>query len=75
MSKFENLKVDNNTIAAVVLNGESYTGKINADIIVGVDGGYDKTSYCDIFVGDKDSVQGTVSCDKQIGRASCRERV
>ncbi len=66
MSKFENLKADNNTIAAVVLNGERYKGKIIADYIVGVDGGYDKTSYCDIFVGDKDSVQGVISCDKQI---------
>lgn len=66
MSKFENLKADNNTIAAVVLNGERYKGKIIADYIVGVDGGYDKTPYCDIFVGDKDSVRGFVSCDKQI---------
>ena len=66
MSKFENLKADNNTIAAVVLNGERYKGKIIADYIVGVDGGYDKTSYCDIFVGDKDSVPGVISCDKQI---------
>ncbi len=66
MSKFENLKADNNTIAAVVLNGERYKGKIIADYIVGVDGGYDKTPYCDIFVGDKDSVQGVISCDKQI---------
>ncbi len=66
MSKFENVKADNNTIAAVVLNGERYKGKIIADYIVGVDGGYDKTPYCDIFVGDKDSVRGFVSCDKQI---------
>ncbi len=66
MSKFENLKANNNTIAAVVLNGERYKGKIIADYIVGVDGGYDKTPYCDIFVGDKDSVRGFVSCDKQI---------
>ncbi len=66
MSKFENLKADNNTIAAVVLNGERYKGKIIADYIVGVDGGYDKTPYCDIFVGDKDSVRGFVSCDRQI---------
>ncbi len=66
MSKFENLKANNNTIAAVVLNGERYKGKIIADYIVGVDGGYDKTPYCDIFVGDKDSVQGIISCDKQI---------
>ena len=66
MSKFENLKADNNTIAAVVLNGERYKGKIIADYIVGVDGGYDKTPYCDIFVGDKDSVRVFVSCDKQI---------
>ncbi len=66
MSKFENLKANNNTIAAVVLNGERYKGKIIADYIVGVDGGYDKTPYCDIFVGDKDSVQGVISCDKQI---------
>jgi len=49
-----------------VLNGERYKGKIIADYIVGVDGGYDKTPYCDIFVGDKDSVRGFVSCDKQI---------
>ncbi len=66
MSKFENLKANNNTIAAVVLNGERYKGKIIADYIVGVDGGYDKTPYCDIFVGDKDSVRGFVSCDRQI---------
>ena len=66
MSKFENLKADNNTIAAVVLNGERYKGKIIADYIVGVDGGYDKTPYSDIFVGDKDSVRRFVSCDKQI---------
>ncbi len=63
MNNFDNLK---NKTAAVVLNGEKYNGKIDGDIIVGVDGGCDITERVDIFVGDKDSVQNEVKCRKQI---------
>ena len=63
MNNFDNLK---NKTAAVVLNGEKYNGKIDGDIIVGVDGGCDRTERVDIFVGDKDSVQNKVKCRKQI---------
>ena len=52
MNNFDNLK---NKTAAVVLNGEKYNGKIDGDIIVGVDGGCDRTERVDIFVGDKDT--------------------
>ena len=66
MSKIDSIVIDKNTIAAVVLNGEKYKGNIIADIIVGVDGGYDNVSHCDIFVGDKDSVKSEVKCDNKI---------
>lgn len=48
--------------AAVVLNGEKYNGQIIGDIIVAVDGGYDKTERADIFIGDRDSVASNVTC-------------
>ncbi len=39
MNKINNKIINNNTVAAVVLNGETYNGKIAGDIIIGVDGG------------------------------------
>lgn len=52
--------------AAVVLNGEKYNGLIEGDIVVGVDGGADKTDIMHIFIGDKDSVKKDVSQYEQI---------
>lgn len=53
-------------IGAIVLNGEKFDGEILGDIVVAVDGGYNKTSRCDVFVGDKDSVIGSVHSVEQI---------
>lgn len=51
---------------AVVLNGEKYQGEIKADIVVGVDGGYNNICQADVFIGDKDSVNIPVKCGNQI---------
>lgn len=51
---------------AIVLNGEKYRGEIAADVVAGVDGGYNKAPKSDIFVGDKDSVIGDIRCVEQI---------
>lgn len=53
-------------VAAIVLNGDQYFGDIVGDIIIGVDGGYNKTLKVDVFVGDKDSVQGNIAAKEQI---------
>ena len=66
MNKINNKNINKNTIAAVVLNGESYKSQIQGDIIIAVDGGYEKTHYADIFVGDKDSVKLEITCNEQI---------
>ncbi len=66
MNKINNKIINNNTVAAVVLNGETYNGKIAGDIIIGVDGGYDKVCAADLFIGDKDSVVSEIKCNQSI---------
>ena len=66
MNTINNKIINNNTVAAVVLNGETYNGKIAGDIIIGVDGGYDKVCAADLFIGDKDSVVSEIKCNQSI---------
>lgn len=57
---------NNKLIGAIVLNGEQYDGKIEGDIIVGVDGGYEKTPNANVFVGDCDSINSKIDCENKI---------
>lgn len=66
MNNINNKIINETTIAAVVLNGEKYDGKVEGDIIIAVDGGFDKTQYADVFIGDKDSVKSEITCKEKI---------